>query len=69
MRFEDIVIRRFGEFERRLAAIERRLDENLLQTLIERALLPRYAFPTDTVSFWVARPRGAGGCHNCCHDA
>ncbi|MFO0608855.1 MAG: DEAD/DEAH box helicase [Polyangiales bacterium] len=44
----------------RRAAVELRLDENLLQTLIERAVLPRYAFPTDTVAFWVPRPRHAG---------
>lgn len=42
------------------AAVELRLGENLLQTLIERAVLPRYAFPTDTVAFWVHRPKGAG---------
>lgn len=41
------------------AALERRLDENLLQTLIERAILPRYAFPTSTVAFWVPKVRGA----------
>ncbi len=39
-------------------AVELRLGENLLQMLIERAILPRYAFPTDTVAFWVHRPRG-----------
>ncbi len=38
-----------------------RLDENLLQMLIERAILPRYAFPTDTVAFWVHRQKGASG--------
>jgi hypothetical protein len=42
------------------AAVELRLGDNLLQTLIERAVLPRYAFPTDTVAFWVHRAPRAG---------
>ncbi len=42
------------------AAVELRLSDNLLQTLIERAVLPRYAFPTDTVAFWVHRAPRAG---------
>ncbi len=42
------------------AALDLQLDEQLLQTLIDRALLPRYAFPTDTVSFWVPERRRAG---------
>lgn len=37
------------------AALERRLGENLLEVLIANALLPRYAFPTDVVGFWVAK--------------
>jgi ATP-dependent helicase YprA (DUF1998 family) len=41
------------------AALEMLLSENLLQALINRAFFPRYAFPTDTVSFWVPKPRGA----------
>jgi len=42
------------------AVLEVQLDEQLLQTLIDRAILPRYAFPTDTVSFWVPEQRRAG---------
>ncbi len=41
-------------------ALERRLDERLLETLVGHAVLPRYAFPTDVVSFWVAQPRRPG---------
>ncbi|WP_437301107.1 DEAD/DEAH box helicase [Sorangium sp. So ce426] len=40
--------------------LEMQLDEHLLQTLIDRAILPRYAFPTDTVSFWVPERRRPG---------
>ena len=40
--------------------LERQLAEQLLQTLIDRAVLPRYAFPTDVVSFWVSRPKFKG---------
>lgn len=43
------------------ASLERLLEEELLQTLIGRALLPRYAFPTDVVSFWVMKPPEPGG--------
>ena len=43
-----------------LEALERRLDEPLLETLIDHAILPRYAFPTDVVSFWVSKPRRSG---------
>jgi ATP-dependent helicase YprA (DUF1998 family) len=46
------------DFERE--ALERRLEDELLQTLIGRAVFPRYAFPTDVVSFWVAKPRKPG---------
>lgn len=41
-------------------ALERRLEENLLATLIGQAIFPRYAFPTDVVSFWVPKPRRTG---------
>lgn len=41
-------------------ALERRLEDELLQTLIGRAVFPRYAFPTDVVAFWVSRPRRSG---------
>lgn len=40
--------------------LEQRLDEDLLQTLIGRAVFPRYAFPTDVVTFWVAQDRQRG---------
>jgi len=40
--------------------LERRLEESLLTTLIGRAIFPRYAFPTDVVSFWVSRPKRRG---------
>ncbi|MCB9759436.1 MAG: DEAD/DEAH box helicase [Alphaproteobacteria bacterium] len=41
-------------------ALERRLEDELLQTLIGRAVFPRYAFPTDVVAFWVSKPRQSG---------
>lgn len=41
-------------------ALERRLEEQLLEALIAHAVFPRYAFPTDVVSFWVSKPRGYG---------
>ena len=41
-------------------ALERRLEDELLQTLIGRAVFPRYAFPTDVVAFWVSKPRRPG---------
>lgn len=41
-------------------ALERRLDEPLLEALIGHAVLPRYAFPTDVVSFWVSKLRKPG---------
>src|SRR5262249_8634008 len=40
--------------------LERQLAEQLLQTLIDRAILPRYAFPTDVVNVWVAQPKVKG---------
>lgn len=42
------------------ASLQIQLDELLLQTLIDHAILPRYAFPTDTVSFWVPERRRPG---------
>ncbi|MBX3269502.1 MAG: DEAD/DEAH box helicase [Sandaracinaceae bacterium] len=57
-----------GAFERRdelegleRASLERVLEEELLQLLITRAVLPRYAFPTDVVSFWVVKASEPGG--------
>lgn len=44
-----------GETER--AALDLELAENLLQKLIEQAVLPRYAFPTDLVTLWVPTKR------------
>jgi hypothetical protein len=41
-------------------SLARQLDEPLLETLIGRAVFPRYAFPTDVVNFWVAKPRQQG---------
>jgi ATP-dependent helicase YprA (DUF1998 family) len=41
-------------------SLERRLEEPLLETLIGQAVFPRYAFPTDVVAFWVAKPRRPG---------
>ena len=37
------------------------LAQELLQTLIEQAVLPRYAFPTDVVSFYVFKRRPVRG--------
>lgn len=39
-------------------ALERQLEEKLLNFLILHAVLPRYAFPTDVVNFWVTRKKG-----------
>lgn len=41
-------------------SLERRLEENLLETLIDHAVLPRYAFPTDVVAFWVTKRKRPG---------
>lgn len=41
-------------------ALEHRLEQPLLETLVQHAVFPRYAFPTDVVSFWVSVPRKAG---------
>jgi hypothetical protein len=46
--------------EREREALEMQLDVELLTALIERAILPRYAFPTDTVTFWVPKQRRVG---------
>ena len=43
-----------------LESLERRLREPLLQALIDRAIFPRYAFPTDLVAFWVPKTRALG---------
>jgi hypothetical protein len=40
--------------------LEQRLEQSLLETLIGHAVLPRYAFPTDVVNFWVTKPRKPG---------
>ena len=44
----------------RRESLERRLEESLLECLIGRAILPRYAFPTDVVAFWVSKYRHPG---------
>lgn len=44
----------------RREGLERQLEERLLDTLIGRALLPRYAFPMDVVSFWVSKRKWKG---------
>lgn len=44
----------------RRESLERQLEESLLECLIGRAILPRYAFPTDVVSFWVSKYRHPG---------
>ena len=41
-------------------ALQHSLDEELLQRLIGQAVLPRYAFPTDVVTFWVMKQRQRG---------
>lgn len=41
-------------------SLDKRLEDPLLETLIAHAVFPRYAFPTDVVTFWVARQRRAG---------
>lgn len=40
--------------------LEKVLQDELLTTLLNRAVLPRYAFPTDTVQFWVSERKHAG---------
>lgn len=40
--------------------LERRLADPLLETLINHAVFPRYAFPTDVVSFWVSKQKRPG---------
>jgi len=44
----------------RREGLERQLEEQLLDTLIGRAIFPRYAFPMDVVSFWVSKPKWKG---------
>lgn len=39
--------------------LDRQLEERLLDTLIGRAIFPRYAFPTDVVGFWVSKRKSA----------
>lgn len=60
----ELPVRLLAERERlepaRRESLEMQLDELLLQTLIDRAILPRYAFPTDVVSFWVPEQRRPG---------
>jgi len=41
-------------------SLEKILTESLLDFLLSRAVLPRYAFPTDVVSFWVAKRKYPG---------
>lgn len=41
--------------------IDVRIDERLLEALIGKAVLPRYAFPTDTVNLWVIEQRSTNG--------
>ncbi|MBL8622901.1 MAG: DEAD/DEAH box helicase [Myxococcales bacterium] len=45
-------------------SLERRLEEPLLDTLIGNAVFPRYAFPTDVVTFWVSKLRQPGDAPN-----
>jgi ATP-dependent helicase YprA (DUF1998 family) len=44
----------------RRESLENQLEESLLECLIGRAILPRYAFPTDVVAFWVSKYRHPG---------
>jgi len=41
-------------------SLKKILEEQLLDVLLARAVLPRYAFPTDVVAFWVARRKQSG---------
>ncbi len=41
-------------------SLEKILLDQLLDLLLARAVLPRYAFPTDVVAFWVAKMKRAG---------
>jgi hypothetical protein len=56
----DEYARREGLTELERESLDRRLEEPLLETLIGQAVFPRYAFPTDVVSFWVAKARKPG---------
>jgi ATP-dependent helicase YprA (DUF1998 family) len=51
----DLWARRDELDELEKSALERQLEDHLLQKLINAAVLPRYAFPTDVVSFWVTK--------------
>lgn len=51
----DLLARRESLSELELESLDRELSDELLQSLITRAVLPRYAFPTDVVAFWVAQ--------------
>ena len=44
----------------RREGLERQIEERLLDTLIGRAIFPRYAFPMDVVSFWVSKRKWKG---------
>jgi Lhr-like helicase len=44
----------------RREGLERQLEEQLLDTLIGRAIFPCYAFPMDVVSFWVSKRKWKG---------
>jgi len=61
----DLPFELFGRPAEELTTAERdvlqlRLQENLLQTLLDHAILPRYAFPTDIVSLYVLKPDRKG---------
>lgn len=51
----DLLERKDSLSELEVESLDRELNDELLQTLITRAVLPRYAFPTDVVAFWVAK--------------
>jgi len=41
-------------------SLEKILEQQLLDALLARAVLPRYAFPTDVIAFWVAKRKQSG---------
>jgi hypothetical protein len=49
----ELYAQREGLEVTRREVLEQTLEENLLQALLEQAVLPRYAFPTDVVSLYV----------------
>jgi ATP-dependent helicase YprA (DUF1998 family) len=61
---ETLPIEEFGRREEieglARESLERQLEESLLECLIGRAILPRYAFPTDVVAFYVSKYRYPG---------